>query len=425
MTIKVELGFTPLGASAPFFTLDDAVKGLLDSTDYVLGGEILADVSEYVRAVSVSRGKSRELDRFRAGAASVTFNNETRIFDPAYELSPFFGQIQPKRRIRVAIDEEVQFDGTIDDWDIRYEAGNYSAAIANATDAIQNLANITLNSFTPTTQLSGARVNAVLNAIGWSATDRDVDLGSQTLNNNPVSDGTNSFEYLQTVAQSEPGDLFISRDGKVKFVDRFAQVTGDTPTFSDVTSGSAIPYTSIEAVVGSELLFNNITVTSSAGTANAVSNESVAIFGEIDYNLNTLVNNVEDLQNLANFLLDRYKNPQYRIDAITVALNAIDTTQRAAVLGLDLGSVINVSFTPSGIPPAIDRIAKVIRIGQSLQPGNERVIIGLEALTGAVLVLDNAEFGKLDAGYFLSGPYNAWTLNDPIFGRLSAGMAVS
>ena len=38
MTIKVELGFTEAGASAPFFTLDDPVLGVLDSPLGVLGG---------------------------------------------------------------------------------------------------------------------------------------------------------------------------------------------------------------------------------------------------------------------------------------------------------------------------------------------------------------------------------------------------
>tara|TARA_R110000822_G_scaffold21403_3_gene67769 strand:- start:2228 stop:3499 length:1272 start_codon:yes stop_codon:yes gene_type:complete len=423
MTIKVELGFTPLGASGPFFELDDPVKGLLDSTSYVLGGEILSDVSAFVKNVSISRGKSRELDRFRAGSASVTFNNETRVFDPAYTLSPYYGQIQPKRRLRITADDLVQFDGTVDDWDIQYNSGEYSTAVANSTDAIQNFANLSINDYTPTEQLSGARVNAVLDSIGWSATSRDIDLGSQTLVADAVDDGTNSFEYLQTIAQSEPGDLFISRNGSVKFVDRYSQITADTPAFSD--DGVEIPYTTIQANVGSELLYNNITVTSSAGTAIATSPESVQVFGEIDYSLQSLVSSTEALQNLADFLLERYKDPQYRIDGITVALNSLSDVNKAKVLGLDLGDVIIVTFTPSGIPPAIVAFAKVIRISQSHNPITQIVTLGLEALTGAVMVLDNAEFGKLDAGYFLSGPYNAWTFNDAIYGRLSAGMAVS
>lgn len=423
MTMKIELGFTPLGVAAPFFTLDDAVKGLLDSETYVLGGEVLADVSQWARQVTISRGKSRELDRFRAGSASVAFNNDTRVFDPSYTLSPYYGQIQPKRRLRITVDGIVQFDGTIDDWDIAYDPGGYSLAVANAYDAIQNLANITLNNYAPSQELSGDRVDSVLDAISWDPTRRNIDTGSATLSGGTVASGTNTFEYLQTVSQSEPGDLFISKDGKVTFVDRYAQVTGTTPLFTD--QGSGITYERVSTMVGSELLYNNITVTSSAGTANAVDTNSVEIFGEIDYELQTLLSNQTQLTNLSDFLLNRYANPQYRINDITVNLKTQTSLNRAAILGIDLGDIIQVSFTPSGIPPAFVTFAKVIRIAQSHSAAEELLTFGLEALSGVVMVLDNPEFGKLDSGYFLSGPYNAWTLNDPIYGRLSAGMAVS
>ena len=423
MTMKIELGFTPLGVAAPFFTLDDAVKGLLDSETYVLGGEVLADVSQWARQVTISRGKSRELDRFRAGSASVAFNNDTRVFDPSYTLSPYYGQIQPKRRLRITVDGIVQFDGTIDDWDIAYDPGGYSLAVANAYDAIQNLANITLNNYAPSQELSGDRVDSVLDAISWDPTRRAIDTGSATLSAGTVASGTNTFEYLQTVSQSEPGDLFISKDGKVTFVDRYAQVTGTTPLFTD--QGSGITYERVSTMVGSELLYNNITVTSSAGTANAVDTNSVEIFGEIDYELQTLLSDQTQLTNLSDFLLNRYANPQYRINDITVNLKTQTSLNRAAILGIDLGDIIQVSFTPSGIPPAFVTFAKVIRIAQSHSAAEELLTFGLEALTGVVLVLDDPEFGKLDSGYFLSGPYNAWTLNDPIYGRLSAGMAVS
>lgn len=423
MTIKIELGFTPLGTAAPFFTLDDAVKGVLDSPTYVLGGEVLADISQYARQVRITRGKSRELDRFRAGSASVAFNNNERVFDPSYTLSPYYGQIQPKRRLRVTVDNVVQFDGTVDDWDVSYEPGGYSLAVANATDAIQNLANLSLNDFAPTNELSGARVNSVLDEISWEPTRRDIDLGSVTLTGGTVATGTNAFTYLQTVSQSEPGDLFISKDGKVAFVDRYAPITGSTPYFSD--DGQEIGYERISTIVGSELLYNNITVTSSAGTATAVDTNSVEIFGEIDYELETLLADSGEITNLANFLLQRYANPQYRINDITVNLKTQTTQNREAILGIDLGKIVQVSFTPSGIPPAFVTFAKVIKIDQFHSASEERVTFGLEAVAGVVLVLDAPEFGKLDSGYFLSNPYNAWTISDPIYGRLSAGMAVS
>lgn len=421
MSVKVELGFTPAGVNAPFFTLDDAVKGLLDSELYILGGEILADITEYVRNFRISRGKSRELDRFTAGGASVQFNNNTRAFDPAYALSPFYGQIQPKRRIRISVDDIVQFDGTVWDWDIQYEPGGYSIATANAYDATQFLTNVNITNFSPPIELSGHRIESALDAIGWSATNRNIDRGSQFLEDAFVA-SANAFDYLQLVSQSEPGDLFISKEGSVKFVDAFAPVGGTTPSFTDGVGG--IKYSSIAAQIGSELLFNNITATSSAGTANAISASSIETYGEIDYDIQTLIGDVNDLQIFANFLRDRYSEPRYRIDAISVVLTNLNTQDRATVLGLDLGDIIQVTFTPSGIPPAIVTYAKVIRLEQSIEPNNEVVNIGLEALAGVVMVLDT-EFAKLDSGYFLSGPYNAWTLNDTIYGRLSAGMAVS
>lgn len=421
MSVKVELGFTPAGANSPFFTLDDAVKGLLDSETYVLGGEVLADVTEYVRGVSITRGKSRELDRFTAGGASVRFNNDTRVFDPAYTLSPYYGQIQPKRRIRITVDNIVQFDGTVWDWNITYDPAGFSIATAEAYDATQLLTNINLVDFTTSPALSGSQINNALDEIGWASDKRDIDLGSLTMTGGTVT--SNLYEYLQAISVSEPGDLFISKEGEVKFVDRYAQVTGETPVFTDSTGG--IRYTSIAAQIGSELLFNNITVTNTAGTATAINEPSIENFGEIDYELNTLINDANDLQPLADFLLNRYSEPRYRIDAISLVLTSLSSTDRAKALGLELGDIIQVTFTPSGIPPAIVSYAKVIGINQTIEPTNETLVLRLEALTGVVLVLDDPEFGKLDSGYFLSGPYNAWTLNDPIYGRLSAGMAVS
>lgn len=423
MSVKVELGFTPAGESAPFFTLDDSVKGLLDNTDFVLGGEILADVTQYVRDFSIGRGKSRELDRYTAGAASVRFNNDTRVFDPTYILSPYYGQIQPKRRIRVSVDNQVQFDGTIWDWDIAYEPGGYSVATANAYDAIQVLTNISLDNFTPTVELSGDRVNTVLNQIGWPEDKRNIDSGAQYLDDVTVPTGTNSFDYLQRVSQSEVAELFVSKNGEIKFVDNYEPVGTATPVFTD--GGSGIPYSSISALLGSDLLYNTITLSNSTGTVTVQDADSIAVFEEIDYSLETLINDPNDLQYVANFLLNKYSIPRYRINSIAIPMTNLDSQSRATVLGLELGDIIRVTFTPSGIPPAIQTFAKIIRIEQQIRPNDEVVAFGLEALAGVVMVLNDTEFGKLDSGYFLGGAFDAWTLNDLIYGRLSAGMTLS
>jgi hypothetical protein len=61
------------GGAGNFFTLDDPVLGELDDAPFGLAGDILEDVTAEVRSVSVRRGRSRELERFQAGAAKSKY----------------------------------------------------------------------------------------------------------------------------------------------------------------------------------------------------------------------------------------------------------------------------------------------------------------------------------------------------------------
>lgn len=104
-TAKIELGsvysYAPTSTS---LVLDDATKGAMDGI-YTIGDTVFAatwvDVTSKVQSFSTNRGKSRQLDKFEAGTASVTFNNYDRVFDPLYSSSPYYGQIVPKRPIRI------------------------------------------------------------------------------------------------------------------------------------------------------------------------------------------------------------------------------------------------------------------------------------------------------------------------------------
>lgn len=395
MTLKVELGFTESGASAPFFALDSAVRGVLDSPEFVLGGaEVLVDVSEFVRTVSFSRGKSREIDRFTAGTATVTFNNSERVFDPTFEASPFFGQVRPKRQIRISLDDIIQFEGTIDDWDINYDKGSFSEASCTAIDGTQVLANIELSDFTPVSQLSGERVEAVLDSINWSATKRDIDEGYQLLEADTIPAGTKVFEYLQKVSVSESGDLFITKDGSVKLVGRNVAASSDGIELAD--DGSGFGYLTIETVFGSELLFNQITLSNSTTSVTETSADSVAEYGEIDFSLDTLIATEGDLTDLALALLVRFSEPEFRFQRVAIKLNDKTELERDALLGVELGDIVKVTFTPSSIPPAIERFLKVIQINLSAEQNSEILTLGFEAIPGALLVLDDPEFGKIN-----------------------------
>lgn len=396
MSVKIEIGFTEAGNSAPFLTLDDPVKGILGNTTFVLGGaEVLVDVTEGFQSFNISRGKSRDLDQFNAGQCSVTWNNNDRDFDPTFEASPYFGQIVPKRQIRVTVDDIIQFEGTIQDWNVEYNPNGNSIAVAQAFDGFSFLTNIiTQETITTEEELTGERIERLLDAFDWPDTKRDVLLGGATLVDDPVEVDTNLLEYLRLAARSDPGDLFISKDGSVKFVDRNVSFQTGGLEFSD--DGTGIGYESIAVVFGSELLFNSVEVTSSAGVATADNTESIALFGERDIVRETLLSSESQLDTLAQFLVNRFGQPEFRFEQLTIDLATLTEDQREAMLQAELGDVVQVKFTPNNVPPQIDQYAKIIGIQQGQNPSQEKVQFRLASVAGALFVLSDGEFGKLD-----------------------------
>jgi len=397
MTLVVQLGFTDAGVGAPYFTLDDATEGVLDNPLYVLGGgEALVEVTDYVRSVSIQRGKSRELDRYDAGQASVTFNNNNRAFDPTYLPSPFWGQVAPKRRLRVTMDNLPQFDGVIDDWSIEIDPSGISIATAQAFGPFSKLSELELTSYSPSQELSGARVNGALDNVSWPAGTRSIDTGGATLAAQIVADGTSVLDYLQQVAESEPGDLFGGKGGDIVFIDRLQPATPSGLVFTD--QGTGIPYQGISLVYGSELLYNRITALNEANGFTASDAYSIALYGERDLELQTLLAFDSDLQQIAGYLLGSYKDPELRFETIQVNLGAVTPQQRLDILGLELGDTITVELMPGQIPPVITQLGKVITLNYNFDPGQESVEIGISSLQGASFILDSDVFGILDTG---------------------------
>ena len=70
MALTVEVGFstTAGGGTVP-------INGNLTDITWT-------DITEHVREVSTSRGRSNELDTYSAGSCQVLLDNRTRLFDP-------------------------------------------------------------------------------------------------------------------------------------------------------------------------------------------------------------------------------------------------------------------------------------------------------------------------------------------------------
>lgn len=398
---KIEIGLVNSPAGALRFTLDDPIKGVLDGTDYPLGGDsVFVDVTDRVRRFSVSRGRSSLFSSFPAGQLNVEFNNHDRAFDPLYASSPFAGDIVPRREIRATTGSAIVYQGWIDDWNYSYLPDGDSVAEAIAIDATSILSGQVLAAGTPTVQLSGARVTEVLNEIGWSNTLRNIDAGQATLSDFPIDSETNAMTYLQQVATTEVGLLFIGKDGAVNFLDR---AQGPTSTSLVTFGGTGIPFQSLGVLYGSDNLYNQVILSrSGGGTATATDLQSAADYGLRTLNQNDyLLNSDEALAETALALAERYSQPEYLFNSLEIALHKLSSAQQAQILGMEIGSIGEVIFTPNGIGDPIERYVQVISINHTVSPDSHYVEFGFQSVESAYLVLDDAEFGKLDT-YSLS-----------------------
>ncbi len=394
---KVEIGFDITGSNAPLFTLDSATKGLLNNASFPLGGQIFYDVTEYLISLSIDRGKNREVDVYDPGLANVVLQNRQRIFDPLFTSSPFYGQIIPKRAIRVSYDNQLAFVGVIDDWNFIYSPNGESLVAAAASDAFVYFSNQTLNAQTFTSQKTGERIATVLSdaSVNWPLENRSIETGFTTIAGDTVEQDQNVLDYLQTVTRSEPGALFMGKDGSVNFKDRRTAAAAGGVTFAD--DGSGITYNQLGIEYGSETLYNEIVVGATGGTAIVNDATSQAEYGVLNLTqTGLLIQTQADVDSLALYLASLYANPEYRFRTLEVQLDELTTAQQVQILGLEIGSVVRIKFTPNGIPPAIDRYAEVIQVSHSSDQITHTVKLSFATLETALLVLDDAEFGKLD-----------------------------
>ena len=403
--IKVELGLN-LGNNDPFaFRLDDSVKGVLDNTSFTIGGEKLFDISSRLVSVAIRRGKSQALDRVDAGIATITVDNSDRLFDPLYEDGLYFGQLIPRREVVISANNYPVFNGFIDDFDIQYEPEKKSVVSIAVSDAFSVLANSALGELTPPSELAGARINRVLDLpeVGWPVARREIDPGNTLMLDSVVSEGSGTLSYLQLVETSEFGTIFISREGNVVFRERNAVPNVISLVFANTATDpllTPVPFIDVNIVYGSENLYNRILLENEDAIPEQGFAEDVvsqAVFGVRAYDKSgLLVQNPSDLQFLADYLLARFSEPQYRFETVTVSLDNIPTEKQNLVLDLEIGDIVQVKFLPSGIPPAIEQYCRVIGINNSWDNSSKNITFSLERLDFAIFILNDPVLGVLD-----------------------------
>jgi hypothetical protein len=313
--------------------LDSATKGIL-GTNRLGSGVLPIEVTDLVTRVSIRRGRSRITSKFDAGTADVVLFDQTGAWNPMNPASPYYPNLVPLRQIIIyatylGVDYYI-FSGFITNYDTGFRLGNedVSTVTLRCVDGTKLLAgsSITTVSGAPAGQLSGARVDAILDAVEWPVSLRQVDTGETTLQADPGTSRT-ALDALNTVADSEFGGVFVNSQGEVKFVSRNDLITSPaTSSYAFSDTGSEISYNNAVVAFDDTTLINDVTVTRVGGTAqNAYDQPSIdTYFLHSGNRSGILVQTDTESLNQAKGILATRKDPEIRIDSI--ALNLYDDT---------------------------------------------------------------------------------------------------
>mgnify|MGYP003648931230 CR=1 FL=1 len=385
--VGVEIDFSN-GASFGYpFLLNDPAYGILGTNILADAAADIVNITDQVMAVSTRRGRNRILSNFEAGTATVTINDPNSDFNPQNASGPYYGKLLPLRKIRIYADLEYEgstirialFSGYINSFDTSFYQGTdaTSTVVLQCTDGFRLLNNVSTGTApipgATAGQLSGARVNTILDFSGFPGSLRDISVGDSTMQVDPGGN-RGVLQAIQTVEQSEFGAFFMARNGEAKFLSRdYVSKLADFTVrdYSDVVSPTNFKYSNVDFAFDDQLILNDVTVTRVGGTPQiAQSAESIATyFKKSGQRSDILVQTDAESLDQAETLLVARKDADIRIDSMNLNLVApLTEFELLANLSMDIYTLINITKTMAG-GSTITRELFVQGVQHDVRPG--------------------------------------------------------
>jgi hypothetical protein len=406
------------GFQVDAFVLDDALKGVLDNTSYVLDGTTeFASVMDSTTSITAKRGRRDIGDTFSAGTMTFTIQDVDGIFNPFDENSPYYDTAEskpglaPMRQVKLirysATDvPELLMSAYVVNYDYNFALGGLDTVTVYCADQFYLLSQTYLDAFNPSVELSGARINTVLDLpeVDFPALARDIATGTVELGHDAsynVAAGTNVLQYIAQINDTaEFGRLFMSRDGVLTFQNRIGNtISASVADFHD--DGTNYKYSGVGISFEADAVVNRAVVTGLNGnTATATDAGSIATyFIQTDSITNSLLHEQGSIDTAASYLLN--PEPEARYTSVETKFLMLTTAQKDTLATLEIGDTITVEKTfPSGAGTTqLAQELSVEGIEHYLDFSTGHRVLYSTAPTTIVyeLILDNAVYGTLDA----------------------------
>jgi hypothetical protein len=211
------------------------------------------------------------------------------------------------------------------------------------------------------------------------------------------------FDGSSTISAPSGQSYVFSFEGASHYSTSVWQTTVNTLIdYSVVTSitdsnYSGIKFNDVSMAYASEKLYNQISINGNSLTSSASDLISQSKYGLKEYSVtDAILDNQNDNDSLASFLLSLYHLPDYRAESINLTLHNLSTTDQNTILAMDMLSQINLKFRPGNSGAALSANYQVIGINQSITPEEHSVELRVTSLDNFGFVLDHPALGILD-----------------------------
>ena len=401
-TVNAVINFSTGPNFAQTFILGSGIIGTNLLGD---SASVIVDVSNQVDKVDVQRGRNAQADQFQTGNLTLRIVDQNGDFNPQNPSSPYYELLDPMRKVSISATYGNTiypiFAGFITSYTTTTPKNALDVVYTTITavDAFRLAQNAQISTVTGATagDLSGTRINQILDEIDWPASMRDIDSGLTTMQADPGTART-SLAAMQTVTTSEYGAFYVDASGSFVFQDRTVttkSITGTPVVFND--NGTNIGYSNAVWRLDDTLVYNQATVSRSGGTPQVATNAaSIAKYFVHSYNQQDLLMQTDAvaLDYALAYVASRAET-SIRCDAIELDLYTNDYNSGIiAALTLDYFNPITITTNQPGAS-TLTKTLQVFGVSHNITPNSwKTVFTTLEPIIDG-FIIGSAEYGVL------------------------------
>ena len=401
------------------FTLDDALKGELDNTEYVLDGTSqFASVMDGTIGLTAKRGRANTGDQFAYGTMSFTLNDTYAdgVFNPFDTTSPYYDPandqpgLAPLRQVRFSRYDSLNVKkylwvGYIVNYDYTFTLGGLDTVTVNCADFSYQLGQTFLAEWNVTEQLSSERFDDLLDLpeVAYTGT-RSIETGVATLGGAAaytVPNGTSVAGYANKINEAEQGRIFVDREGTITFQKRIGTTLG-VPVAEFHDDGTQIGYSAIDISFQADTVVNRASIQHAGASSPQVAEDLVsqaAYLVQTQSITDSLLHNDAAALTLAEYLIS--PDPEARFNFLGTEFPGTPALDQDTLALLDVGDLINIqkTITTSAGPTqfAQDLTIEGLEHRLSLSAGHAVTYFTSPTTIVFALILDDLVYGTLDA----------------------------